>query len=360
MKKKKQKGAWKRPVASVLGMVLVIGLTIVGTLAFLHTESGTKTNVFTGTNDIKLYLEEPKYNLLEEQGDDGSTTGYVLKDSSKLDPREYVPGETYGKDPTLYNTTGMQTKKYKGEDGTKETTEYAEEWVAMRVDYGIIGTDGTTTPVTHDQLTHDCTDDDCGAGCAGGYNGKGGIIESIVFDEEVLSDDTKNGYWIRIPRETISTAYDENAKYDIFVYKYKLKAEDGFLETSITGPETAAKDLTDPDKATKFNTLTTTLYDLPVSSGVGSDHTGNGVRTSSLFSSIVIKDQEQLLTNGYDIANLQKFEIKLTGAAIKVMPTNDLDAINQSDVTATVGSDGKTTSRLIVEDLVSLLVDSTD
>lgn len=302
MEKKKQKGTWKRFVASVLGMILVIGLTIVGTLAFMQTKSNEKNNVFTGSNDIKLYLEEPKYNLREKS--DGS---YTLKDANQLDPREYIPGVSYPKDPTLYNITGKQNKK---NDGAEE---YAEEWVAMRVDYAIDdGDDATDDPKTYSEMTQDYT--------TGGSVAKpAGIIEAITFNEN----------WIKVPSDMLKT----NAKYDIYIYKYKLKADEALTSGKMSNNDTMDALLKGIDGSTK---------DTPTAA------------TTPLFEEVTIKGQEQLKTNGYDIASLRKFTIKLTGAAIKVMPTINMDEINETDI-----SSSSTKSKIVVEDLVSLLQPST-
>ena len=105
MKEKRSSGSRKRTLASILGLIMVVGITIAGTLAFMNAVSNEKKNTFTGTNDIKLYLEEPNYNI-DEAGN--------VKWENQLDPREYIPGESYDKDPTLYNTSDSQTLKADG------------------------------------------------------------------------------------------------------------------------------------------------------------------------------------------------------------------------------------------------------
>ncbi|MBD5088097.1 MAG: hypothetical protein HDT30_04675 [Clostridiales bacterium] len=100
MKKKKKKFVkLKKVLAGFLALVLVVGLTIVGTLAYLSTQSNKVTNVFTATNNIKLNLIEPNFDPDEAS--------------------KFKPAGEYPKDPTLVNTTGDDSS----------------EWVILRVDY---------------------------------------------------------------------------------------------------------------------------------------------------------------------------------------------------------------------------------
>ncbi|MDE7424161.1 MAG: hypothetical protein K2N51_10825 [Lachnospiraceae bacterium] len=100
MKKKKKRFAkLKKVLAGFLALVLVVGLTIVGTLAYLSTQSNKVTNVFTATGNIKLNLIEPSFDSEEAS--------------------KFKPAGEYPKDPTLVNTTGDDSS----------------EWVILRVDY---------------------------------------------------------------------------------------------------------------------------------------------------------------------------------------------------------------------------------
>lgn len=100
MKKKNKKFVkLKKVLAGFMALVLVIGLTIVGTLAWLSTQSNSVTNVFTATDNIYLTLVEPDY-------DSGEASNYK-------------PDGTISKNPYLVNTTGDDSS----------------EWVMIRVDY---------------------------------------------------------------------------------------------------------------------------------------------------------------------------------------------------------------------------------
>lgn len=100
MKKKNKKFAkLKKVLAGFMALVLVVGLTIAGTLAYLSTKSNEVTNVFTATGNIALKLIEPNF-----KPDEAS---------------KFKPAGEYPKDPTLVNTTG----------------DNSSEWVILRVDY---------------------------------------------------------------------------------------------------------------------------------------------------------------------------------------------------------------------------------
>lgn len=109
MKKKNKKFTkLKKVLAGFLALVLVIGLTIVGTLAWLSTQSNSVTNVFTATDNIYLTLVEPAYNSKEASN--------------------YKPDGTISKNPYLVNTTGDKSS----------------EWVMIRVDYLTMGNGDTS------------------------------------------------------------------------------------------------------------------------------------------------------------------------------------------------------------------------
>ena len=312
--KKKRKNMWKRAVASLLELIMLLALTVGSSLAFLHTESNEKTNVFTSTNDIKLYLDEPSYNLRETKDGSGNVS-YELKNTSQLDPREYVPGMAYPKDPTLYNITGQQKKKV---DNT--TLEYAEEWVAMRVDYGIDSNDNKQIDSGEKKTSTEMSEDYVGAGNS---TSELGIIEPITF----------SGNWIKITSTMTSDMTKKigaSDKYEIYVYKYKLKANESLESSKITNDATMDGILKGIAGSTA-GTLT--------------------AATTPLFSEITIKDQKQLEKNGYSISTLKYFSIDLKGAAIKNLSTISATEIKESDISNT-----NTDSYAIVDELLQLLL----
>ena len=312
--KKKRKNTWKRTLASFVELIMVVALTIAGSLAFLHTKSNEKNNVFTSTNEIKLHLDEPNYNLRDTK-DAGGNTIQVTKSSDKLDPREYVPGMDYPKDPTLYNITGEQTKK---SDGT--TLEYAEEWVAMRVDYGIDTNNNKQIDSGEEKTSTEMSENYTGDGNS---SSEKGIIEAITFSEN----------WIKITSDmttNMTKKIGASDKYEIYVYKYKLKANANLDSSDITNNDT----------------MDTLLKGIS-----GSTKDALTAATTPLFSKITIKNQEQLKKNGYSISTLKYFSIDLKGAAIKNLSSISTDEITANDIITTT-----TDSYLIVDELLQLLL----
>ena len=91
VKKKKSSGV-KKILVGFLAVGLIVGTTVAVTLALLGTNSNTVENTFTASQDIDLELAEPNY--------DSTGAG------------SFQPGESYDKDPTLYNTTGEKNKRH--------------------------------------------------------------------------------------------------------------------------------------------------------------------------------------------------------------------------------------------------------
>lgn len=294
MKGKKKWKMLRRCLAGILGIGMVVGITVAGTLAYLYTLSEEKVNTFTGTNDIALFLDEPKYNL--ENG--------AVKWTEKLDPRQYIPGEVYEKDPTLYNVTGAQKLKVDG-----ATDEFSEIWVAMRVDYTIAG-----TQVTHLQLTTDDT--------SSGHDGKGGLIEPIVFD----AGSDKN--WVKIETGMGADLTGLPTGAEIYVYRYPLKAKDGITKTALEGKSVDAM--------------------VTYQNGTSASVLGNLTeKTSPLFPQIQIKTLDQLKANGYEIENLVPFEIKVKGAAIKDMATIGLTEVTDAGLSTSDSGEQKLVAELV-------------
>lgn len=299
-KSKKKKGTAKKVVLGFLGVVLIVGVTIIGTLAYLSTITDPKTNTFTASKDIVLGLDEPNWNW-----DDNTN---APKEADKPNPGNFQPKIEYAKDPFLANLTPANG------------SELAEEWVAMRVDYSITPASGTKTSVTYTNLT---TNDK-----AEGYdaNNKAGIIEEITFDT-----DPSSGKWYQLPAAFIKSITGSDEKYDIFIYKYKLKAVSG---------KTSMASFTDADK---------------------DGSTGTTANTSRLFEKIQIKTQDQLILNGWEDVNNKlslptSFEIKVKGAAIKHDSSIAASSIDTAKLGASPSDDDKNTdSYKIAKELVDLL-----
>ena len=88
----------KKTLALVLSFVLVIALTIVGTIAYLTSTPGAVTNTFT-VGKVEITLDETDVDL------------YGVKDGeSRVKTNDYklIPGHTYVKDPTVHVQPGSE------------------------------------------------------------------------------------------------------------------------------------------------------------------------------------------------------------------------------------------------------------
>ena len=88
----------KKIVSLVLVCVVVFGIVVGGTFAWLQDTSDAVINTFTVGN-VELTLNETDVDLYGEK--DGETR--VTENSYKL-----IPGHTYTKDPIVYVTAGSE------------------------------------------------------------------------------------------------------------------------------------------------------------------------------------------------------------------------------------------------------------
>lgn len=89
----KRKGIATKTMFMILAVVLIVGISVGGTLAWLTATTGPVTNTFT-VGDINIKLEEHAYNP--------DTTSVKLNDTP-VTSQTYplIPGTTYFKDPTV-------------------------------------------------------------------------------------------------------------------------------------------------------------------------------------------------------------------------------------------------------------------
>ena len=129
-----------KSVGILAAFVLVIGITVAVTWALLTKTSDPKINVFTGTEGLKIQLDETKWDGLvgsdygEKNPDDPDDT----EKWTELDPglgqnmaKNYSPNQEIPKDPKLTNITTIKTG-YEND---------AKEYVALRLTYQIKRTD---------------------------------------------------------------------------------------------------------------------------------------------------------------------------------------------------------------------------
>ena len=190
MKKKKKKFVkLKKVLAGFLALVLVVGLTIVGTLAYLSTQSNKVTNVFTATGNIKLNLIEPSFD-----SDEAS---------------KFKPAGEYPKDPTLVNTTGDDSS----------------EWVILRVDYMVSKDESTVySNVSQSDITYKNTGDKLSATSAKGLI----TIDNLPGSNWIKLD--LNSSWLtnasKVKQAGSEDAVGKNAICEFYVYKKSLSSDE--------------------------------------------------------------------------------------------------------------------------------------
>lgn len=82
----------KKSIALLMAVVMLFGVTVGGTLAWLYTSTSTVTNTFT-VGDIKI--------VLDEKDTDDSKTNVTVEGRDTANKYDIVPGTTYEKDPTV-------------------------------------------------------------------------------------------------------------------------------------------------------------------------------------------------------------------------------------------------------------------
>ena len=176
-KKQKKKSNIKKVLGGVLALVLVAVISVVGTLAYLGSTTGTtKENTFTGSDDISVQLTETDW--------DKSGTG--AKGEEKAE--HYTPGLKIEKNPVIKNSTSATG-----------TGDYSE-WVAMRVDYQIQDGTGALVNKTMSEFT-----------------GALGVVSSFNDDTDQAITNYAARNWIKVTPKA-----DTTAKFDIYVYKVVL------------------------------------------------------------------------------------------------------------------------------------------
>lgn len=135
----------KKKQISILVSIAVIAVVAIGaTLAFLHSTTETKTNTFSSNKNISIQLREPAWDGYEftdtDVEPDGSTakpsvTEYKGKALGVNEARNYVPGQTIYKDPTVKNNgdkngvsayVAIKVQYYKGTGENEKQISYKE------------------------------------------------------------------------------------------------------------------------------------------------------------------------------------------------------------------------------------------
>lgn len=115
----------KKKLMTVLALVLVIAMSVAGTVAYL-TSTDTVTNTFTVGN-VEITLDEAK---VDEYGVAATPATRVDKNDYKL-----IPGHTYTKDPTIHVATGSEDcwlfAKIENNLGTAATLAMTQGWTEI-------------------------------------------------------------------------------------------------------------------------------------------------------------------------------------------------------------------------------------
>lgn len=82
----------KKKIALLMAMVMLFGMTVAGTLAWLQAETDPVVNTFTVGN-INITLDEADVDDTDEDGD--------VTERDKANEYKMIPGQTYTKDPIV-------------------------------------------------------------------------------------------------------------------------------------------------------------------------------------------------------------------------------------------------------------------
>lgn len=137
----------KKTLMIMLALVLVIAMSVTGTLAYLTSTTDVVTNTFT-VGKVVIKLDEAKVN--EYGVVDATATNRVTENTYKL-----IPGHSYTKDPTVHVEAGSEAsylfvKVTNGikdiEDDTTIADQMKTNWVLVDEANGIYRYKNTVTP----------------------------------------------------------------------------------------------------------------------------------------------------------------------------------------------------------------------
>lgn len=122
----------KKTIALLLVMMMIFGISVGGTIAYL-TSTATVTNIFT-VGKIAIILDETKTN---ENGDAVAGADKIVGDTTgdKGNAYKLMPGHTYTKDPTIH----VQPKS-------------EASWLFVKVENGISAIEDSTNKIAN-QIT---------------------------------------------------------------------------------------------------------------------------------------------------------------------------------------------------------------
>lgn len=165
----------KKTLTVLLALVLVIAMSVAGTMAYL-TSTDTVTNTFTVGN-VAITLDE-----LDTDEDDNKDDNVTMPDDTvrdKANAYKLIPGVTYTKDPTVHVTAGSE-----------------DCWLFVQVVNGISGLEAATVTDGYkniaDQMTANGWTAVSGATNVYAYKDKVSAGENVVVFEQFKIDGTAN------------------------------------------------------------------------------------------------------------------------------------------------------------------------
>lgn len=161
----------KRTIALLMAVVMLFGMTVAGTLAWLQAESETVTNTFTvGDINIKLDEADVNLNILDGEGnvigvkytefvDEENNEVATVEKANRVQENEYklIPGSEYFKDPMVTVEAGSEpcyvyiTVIESNNDNDIIEWELADCWVNVK-DNVYVYADADDVPVVVDAM----------------------------------------------------------------------------------------------------------------------------------------------------------------------------------------------------------------
>ena len=187
----------KKIVTAGLALVMVAGISVAGTLAYLTSTTSEVRNTFVVGDGVDIALDEAPVdeNGKEIEGTRVTTNSYTL-----------APGGEYDKDPTVH---------VNGDDC----------WVFVKVDNGIAGSEGTTTIA--DQIATNWTAVDGHSGVY--YYGKGDEPTTVSKGTDCVVFET-----FSIAGTLDNDAYTALKGAQITITGFAIQAENMDLATATT------------------------------------------------------------------------------------------------------------------------------
>lgn len=130
---KNKKKKLKNTLRNVIALVLVVVISVGGTLAYLKIAATPKTNVFKGSAGLDLILTETKWD--PSNNDD---TLPAPDDGDAKEAQTYKSGTTYNKNPQLVNTSAFDKitlDQNNAIDSIATDQAKYDEYVAIKIDF---------------------------------------------------------------------------------------------------------------------------------------------------------------------------------------------------------------------------------